>query len=268
MNDNSRSEVLQRLGEEVRALTDSQIEWITRIVEQFKLPKEFSRNPQSGLVNEAWSNNFGNVLMVHHAMSEAPFSKEKFEFAFIFACRRAGLNAEKPPDRTNRGHDLSVDGIPISLKTQADRGIIESLIHISKFMELGKGEWQLELLRERFFAHMCGYQRIFTLRAFNPPSARMIRYELVEIPKALFERADQGTLRWAVGSKQNPIPGYCDVLDEKGNPAFQLYFDGGTERKLQIKNIRLDLCTVHAEWKFKLRSLFDLPSGPTQAAPS
>ena len=31
---------------------------------------------------------------------------------------------------------------------------------------------------------------------------------------------------------------------------YQLYFDGGTERKLQIKNLRKDLCTVHATWVF------------------
>jgi type II restriction enzyme len=196
-------------------------------------------------------------------MSEAPFSKEKFEFAFIFASRRAGLVADKPTGRTNRGHDVTISGVPISLKTQADKGIGDRHVHISKFMELGKGEWKLELLRDHFFAHMRAYQRIFTLRAFNRPGAPMIRYELVEIPKALLERAAQGALRWAVGSKQNPIPGYCDVLDAQGQPAFQLYFDGGTERKLQIKGIRLDLCIVHAEWKFKLGSIFENPPSQT-----
>ena len=37
---------------------------------------------------------------------------------------------------------------------------------------------------------------------------------------------------------------------EDGNLKFALYFDGGTERKLQIKAIRKDLCTVHATWRF------------------
>ncbi len=33
---------------------------------------------------------------------------------------------------------------------------------------------------------------------------------------------------------------------------FQLYFDGGTERKLQIKHLLKSLCVVHAEWKFDI----------------
>jgi len=51
-------------------------------------------------------------------------------------------------------------------------------------------------------------------------------------------------------SKQNPKPGYCSVTDDEGNVKFKLYFDGGTERKLQIKNLRKDLCIVHATWEF------------------
>ena len=38
--------------------------------------------------------------------------------------------------------------------------------------------------------------------------------------------------------------------DADGNIKFQLYFDGGTERKLQIKHLRKDLCVVHAQWEF------------------
>ena len=258
----SRTAALLKLGQEIESLTEPQIEWITRIVEQFKLPKEFSRNPDSNLIDGAWLNNFGNVLMVHHAMSDAPFSKEKFEFGFIFASRKAGLSASKPSGRTNRGHDVTINAVPVSLKTQADKGIVEDLIHISKFMELGKGEWKLELLLEHFLTHMKAYERIFTLRAFIKANTSMIRYELVEIPKALLQRAKKGALRFAVGSKQNPVPGYCDVLDEKGKLAFQLYFDGGTERKLQVRQIRLDLCTLHGVWTFKLGSVFDTPPGP------
>jgi len=67
-------------------------------------------------------------------MSDAPFSKEKFEFAFIFASKKAGMTTDKPTSRTNRGHDLTIDQIPMSLKTQADKSISEDMIHISKFM--------------------------------------------------------------------------------------------------------------------------------------
>jgi type II restriction enzyme len=31
---------------------------------------------------------------------------------------------------------------------------------------------------------------------------------------------------------------------------FELYFDAGAERKLQVRHLRKDLCTVHAQWEF------------------
>ena len=51
------------------------------------------------------------------------------------------------------------------------------------------------------------------------------------------------------GSRQNPKPGYCKVIDGEGL-VYQLYFDGGSERKLQVQKLRREVCTVHAEWKF------------------
>ena len=53
-----------------------------------------------------------------------------------------------------------------------------------------------------------------------------------------------------LGSKQFPKPGYCYVRNEDGQTIFSLYFDGGGERKLQIKNLSKDTCRVHAEWEF------------------
>ena len=53
-------------------------------------------------------------------------------------------------------------------------------------------------------------------------------------------------------SKQFPKPGYCDVINENGEMKFQLYFDGGTERKLQIKNLLKTHCIVHAVWEFEI----------------
>ncbi len=54
----------------------------------------------------------------------------------------------------------------------------------------------------------------------------------------------------AFDSKQNPKPGTCTVIDAAGQVKFQLYFDGGTERKLQIRQIDKRLCTVHATWEW------------------
>jgi hypothetical protein len=124
-------------------------------------------------------------------------------------------------------------------------------------MELGKGDWsnkpeQLKGLRDQFLKHMKNYERIVSLRAMSRIRVGKTywHYELVEIPKALLEEAANGELKMQMDSRQNPKPGYCTVRDERGNLKFALYFDGGGERKLQIKDLKKSLCIVHAEWDF------------------
>jgi len=72
---------------------------------------------------------------------------------------------------------------------------------------------------------------------------------LVEVPKALLKKAATGRFKMMSASKQFPKPGYCYV-EKEGKILYSLYFDGGGERKLQIKGLRKDLCLVHASWKF------------------
>ena len=120
-------------------------------------------------------------------------------------------------------------------------------------MELGKGVWgdnpnDLVGLRKQFLEHMKAYDRILTLRTLT--KAPKWKYELVEIPKSLLIKAKDGELKMMTNSKQYPKPGYCYVRNEVGETIFDLYFDGGTERKLQIKNLNKSYCSVHATWEF------------------
>jgi len=79
----------------------------------------------------------------------------------------------------------------------------------------------------------------------------VLYYELVEIPKELLEEAWYGSFRKA-RTRVIPNSGYCDVTDNLGQPKFRLYFDGGGERKLQIKDLMKSHCTVHAFWEFSV----------------
>lgn len=74
---------------------------------------------------------------------------------------------------------------------------------------------------------------------------------LVEIPKTLLLEARECRLEIRTKSTQDPKPGYGYVNDDHGNLKFALYFDGGTERKLQINQIRKSLCIVQATWTFE-----------------
>jgi hypothetical protein len=252
VNDTDR---VRRIVERLPLLTSYQLDSIDRIITQLQGPKDFKRNVQSDLVTDAVLQDFGDALRVHHTYSAEALSKDRFEYALEQVLQGRRIRAKRAP-KGNPGHDITIAGIACSLKTQADKNIKSDVIHISKYMELGKGDWtdkvdDLRGLLARFQAHLARYERIFTLRRLRHATDEL--YELVEIPKGLLAKAGVGALSIAANSRQNPKPGYCIVSDRQGSVEFELYFDGGTERKLQVRRLRKDLCTVHATWQFPRR---------------
>lgn len=111
----------------------------------------------TGVLTQAFVDRMGDALRIHHMFSLEPFTKDKFEYAAVAAFREIGVSAIKAP-RGNPGHDLTVGGEKWSLKTQADAGIKRDFLHISEFMELGKGRWETESdlagLRDQMLVHM------------------------------------------------------------------------------------------------------------------
>jgi type II restriction enzyme len=234
------------------SLSDSQILWIEGVIQIFACPHKFIKY-DSDLINDQILKDFGDVLRIHHSFSREPFTKDKFEYALEKVLTHQGIEA-KLAHKGNRGHDLTINNKTFSLKTPADRNINENYIWISKFMELGKGVWgdkdgDLIGLRNAFIAHMNNYDRILILRSLgkNPHW----KYELIEAPKKILLLAKKGELKMMHDSKQYPKPGYCFVNDPKsGEEIFKLYFDGGRENKLQIKNLKKTFCKIHAYWEF------------------
>ena len=243
------SSIEKELLQPLDGLTPAQQQWIRAAILAFGMPRVFWRAPDSDMVTQTVLENLGDRLLSHHANSRQSLSKDRFEFALEAALNASNMPAELVKSRTNRGHDITIRSIPVSLKTEAAKNIKQSTIHVSKWMELGKGEWVLSRLRDSFLEHLRSYERIFTLRCLDTSPSR-IRYELVEIPKSLLLEAKNCVLAACKDSEQRPKPGYGYVKDIAGDLKFSLYFDGGTERKLQIKHLRKDLCKVHATWIF------------------
>src|SRR5271157_499209 len=199
--------LIRSLAQALVELTRSQLDWVGAVIRQFHLPYEFCRKEDSDFVTPAVLEMLGDALRIHHAFSRQALSKDRFEFALERSLNLAGIWAELVENRTNRGHDITIQGVPVSLKTQADAGIRVESLHISKFMELGKGPWELPLLRDMFLEHMRSYERIFQLRRLLPgPKSHL--YELVEIPKALLLEGANAELVVQAKSKQDPKPGY------------------------------------------------------------
>ncbi len=249
----AKQERIRKLGGILQSLSEGQLFWLEKVINIFDLPGQYER-VDSAIVSEEVLQDFGDALKIHHAFSVEPFSKDKFEYVLEQILRSRGVDAKLAP-KGNRGHDITIAGTTYSLKTQADSGIKIDRIWISKFMELGGGRWgsnpgDLVGLRAQFLHHLRNYDRILTLRTLS--KAPNWRYELVEIPKSLFLRSEQGRLEMRTKSKQRPKPGYCYVKDENGLPLYNLYFDGGGERKLQVKDLMKSACAVHATWAFTI----------------
>lgn len=249
----------RRLEESLRGLSPSQIDSIHSVVRALSSPIQNWASSSSSFATNQFVVAFGDILRLHHYFfSDEPFTKDKFEHAMVRVLRALGHEASLAR-RGNRGHDMTVDGERWSLKTQADEGIKADELYISKFMELGRGKWVDERdligLRDSMLKHMEGYDRIFSLRCLsrsrNYEHRDTYEYELVEIPKALLELSRSGMIEMRHESRQNPKPGYCTVTSE-GVVVCRLYFDGGTERKLQIKSILKTKCLVHATWRFTI----------------
>jgi hypothetical protein len=249
---------IKRVDSLLPGLKESQIGWLEEIARQLGSPHTFKRNDTSDIITECMLEEIGDGIRLHHCFSKDAFTKDKFEFLMERAAKLCGIEA-KTARKGNPGDDITINGQKFSLKTQADKSIKRGSIWISKFMELGKGQWSdqdedLVGLRDRFIAHMKSYDRILVLRTLSKAPADW-EYELVEIPKALLEKAASGRLEMAHGSRQMPKPGYCYVSDDIGRLVFSLYFDGGGERKLQIKGIDIANCVIHAQWKFPSEEL-------------
>ena len=261
-----------RLSDEVERLTSSQKDWISSFVLQFGMQHAFESNPTSDLVNDTVLENIGDLLRIHHAMSRRALSKAPFEYAFEKALQLAGIQARLADSSTNPGYDLKIGDARISLKTEAAKNVNEHKIHVSKWLEMGKGEWNPPSIQlPRFLEHMTGYDRILTLRCLVQTGTQYF-YELVEIPKELMLEVSTGVMEKASKTKQESSPWYCRVVDaeatqqaldqyaamkgKKGKEPkpvykFSLYFDAGSERKLQVKGLLKRYCTVHATWQFE-----------------
>lgn len=242
---------IEKLIKTIPSLTEGQLYWLNKVIQTFDNPCQF-KIEQSNLLDKVTLENFGDALRIHHSFSAESFSKDKFEYVFEKVLKMSGHKAMLAP-KGNRGHDITIDNVQVSLKTQADKNIREDKVWISKFMELGQGEWgdkenDLIGLRKSFLNHLKNYDRILILRSLE--KGPQWRYELVEIPKALMEDAKNGGLEMKKESTQYPKPGYCYVRSPRGEDIYQLYFDGGSERKLQVKNLLKSYCTIHATWEF------------------
>ncbi|APO91514.1 hypothetical protein BJD11_17120 [Xanthomonas euvesicatoria] len=138
---------------------------IADVAKQFTLPKTFVCNSyklKNGveLLTQDIADDLGDIIRIHHAFSREAFSKDKFEYA-LERVQKIHNRPAQMASRGNKGYDIEIEGERFSLKTEASRNIKPNSIHISKFMELGGGQWgtdpdDLKGLRQQFLNHLNG----------------------------------------------------------------------------------------------------------------
>jgi hypothetical protein len=223
------------------------------------IPKQFR------VLTEESASFLGMQMKLHHAFTTSAFSKFAFEHGLFEGVRYSGGVAELAR-QGNPGYDIAIAGEKFALKTEAAKNSNINSVHISKWMELGKNAtWgnleKFDLGKEKvlielageFVKHLGGYDRILVLRHLSGKkvgSSFSRYYELIEIPKEILLECLNGRFELKMESRQFPKPGYCYVTNKYGNPIFSLYFDGGGERKLQIKHLDKSVCIKHASWEF------------------
>ena len=108
-------ELVELLGK----LSKSKLAYIASVVTGLLGDMTQKRSPSSDLVSDIFLDEFGVHLLAHHGTASRPLTKEQFERAMERVMKLAGRKAERSP-MGNPGHDVNIDGVKFSLKTQAD----------------------------------------------------------------------------------------------------------------------------------------------------
>lgn len=250
-----KREDIAEVIEALKGLSPIQVEILSTIIKRFADHQENELVRTDFLTPDAFEL-FSVRLAMHHASSSVPLKKENFEHILEMAFRRAGISAQRANSMTERGADLKVGDVTLSLKTEAAKNLRSGAITISKLMEAAwiKTITQTAdippLVQSMVLPHFQNYNRIFILRSYlNPRREGAIRYDLHEIPKDLLEMI--GNLEAQDFSGLTRTRTTSAEVRVNGRVAFKFRLDGSDD-KLTINNLDVTLCPLHAWWSLSL----------------
>ena len=159
---------------------------------------------------------------------------------------------------THRFSDLTVtdnenESRKLSLKSTAALKISRNTAHISKLTEAAwiqdacSASYRRSRTLELFNDYTSAVDAIVMLRAFRKRNEMPTSYQLLEIPTAIFDSLQYATL--SQFNSDGPRV-YCSF---RGNDqAAQVSLDR-SDAKITVRQISLEVCTVHAEWELSNR---------------
>jgi hypothetical protein len=234
------------------SLSDSQLELLRAMAAAMADGKvRVSIDPESDLVTPEFSDAFANFVLLHHAIYQGPLSKEAFEYVFSVANETAGRAAVRNTLRGSNTHDVAIDGVKWSLKTEAGRDTRPNKVRIEKWME---ARWIREctnpaecaMAMQRVVDHMADYQRIAVLQAEVSRNQSSTHYRLFELPHAAISSLT--SLHHSAFKKEGSKRSYgADLLATSGSRVFRILLDSSVE-KVRIWFDAAN-CTLHGSWE-------------------
>ena len=248
---------LDQLKARLDSFSPAKIAFVATVIESLSNPSQANIRSQGTWLTGVpeWIEYFGLALSVHHAATTVPLGLTAFETVFRNACSHVGWPVSPPGSATQRFVDLSVrpssdHARHLSLKSTAAKTLSSTTVHISKLTEAA---WiqdtrtptaRREATLDLFTAYQSAVTSILMLRAFRsgddgePPHL----YQLVEIPAALFDSIQHEP----VSTFQSDAP-VVPCKGSDGQTVARVALDR-SDAKITVRGIKLDACTVHAEW--------------------
>jgi hypothetical protein len=163
----------------------------------------------------------------------------------------------EPGGRNQPRHDLQVEGVRISLKTETGEATRADSITITKLCTTEREPWKADDLVERVVAHLARYDVILMFRAIW--GTTLLRYQLVDIPIALLRLIADCAPQPVGRRKGRGSPG-ADI-SRNGEKVFHVHFDA-SDGKCSVRGLRLRDCDLLLEWE-KVREHRVIHSDPT-----
>lgn len=257
----------EELKARIDGLSDTAIRFVARMVDSLALPPTAlpSKSPTWISGTPEWIEYFGLTLSVHHGTTADALGLDGFEAAFSNSCESVEWTVERAESMTHRFSDVAVtDGTgkkrELSLKSTAAKKLSTRTIHISKLTEAAwiqdvrsardRRRRTLDLFRE----YTAIVDSIVVLRAFREGKQVPKRYQLVEIPTAIFKSLQNATV--SQFDSDGPRISCSFAGHER---AAQVSLDR-SDAKITVSGIRLDVCSVHAEWEMVSAGTSDTPT--------
>jgi hypothetical protein len=194
----------------------------------------------SGVFNDAFLSTLQGLVGVHHSIyPNIPPQGIYFEALVETALR----NVKKPfsviPTARNQPtHDLLVENVKLSVKSETGKSTNLNRITITKLCTTEKEPWSADVL-----VGLTRYDLILMLRAvWKKP---ILHYQLLEVPVSTLQLIETAKFYKVKGRSGRQSLG-ADV-HEGSDVAFHAHFDG-SDGKCSIRGLHIKRCVMLLEW--------------------